>query len=175
MPLNICSRKMKIISLRLPSLMNWLRMEKLSTFKCASTDLRGLEEQKSKLDEMASMSTYFPRPFKQLNLLRRRNLSRKRGFMRRLNWQIFGQPTSYDGLWDHIIHRVWGLDHEYLEAGEEAKIADVHPEPIQLQDCPKDQEELIEFNLTEEKKEAQPIFISIFVCWFEAKLIDLFR
>lgn len=48
-----------------------------------------------------------------------------------------------------------------FEAGKEAIIYDVHPEPVQLLDRSKDQsEELIEFNLTEEGKEAQSTFVS---------------
>lgn len=43
--------------------------------------------------------------------------------------------------------------YECIEAGEEAIILDVHPEPVQLQDGPKDQgEEPIVFNLVEEGK-----------------------
>lgn len=48
-----------------------------------------------------------------------------------------------------------------FEASEEAEIADICIEPAQLQDCPKDQgEELVQFNIAEEGKEAQPVFIS---------------
>lgn len=42
---------------------------------------------------------------------------------------------------------------EWFQTGEEAIIANIHPEPTQLQDHPKDQgEKLVEFGLAEEEE-----------------------
>lgn len=52
----------------------------------------------------------------------------------------------------------WGSrphEHECHEVGEESIVTDVHIEPAQLKDRPKDQsKELIEVNLAIEEKEA---------------------
>lgn len=70
------------------------------------------------------------------------------------------QPTSYDLYWVRSFFRSEPHNLECF-VGEEADNRDDYVEPIQLQDLPKDQgEELIEINVTEQGKEAWPIFLS---------------
>lgn len=63
------------------------------------------------------------------------------------------QPIAYDGLRGWIPPRNLALWVWMFLNGEEPVIADVYPEPVQLQDCPKDYvEELVEFKSRRRRK-----------------------